>query len=128
MNYKAAEKVNTWPIIAYLLTAMFCLGFSTICHLCFVKSPQISRIVTNLDYWGIAILFLGSSYPFISYKYACGSFIFWRYIFMTCISVLTLACMFITIRSSFDTPGKRALLFTAFGASVLVPQVGLYLW
>lgn len=107
---------------------MFCLGFSTICHLCFVKSPRISRIVSSLDYWGIAVLFLGSSYPFISYKYACGVYIFWRYIFMACITILTLACMYITLKSSFDSPNKRALLFTAFGASVLVPKVGLEFW
>jgi len=47
---------------------------------------------------------------------------------MTCISMLTIACMFITVKSSFDSPSKRALLFTAFGASVLVPKVGLELW
>ena len=128
MDYEAAEKVNTWPLIAYLLTAMFCLGFSTICHLCYVKSARISMIVSSLDYWGIAFLFLGSSYPFISYKYACGPYIFWRYIFMTCITILTCACMVITVKSSFDSPGKRALLFTAFGASVLIPKVGLELW
>mmetsp|Transcript_22890 Transcript_22890/g.28449 ORF Transcript_22890/g.28449 Transcript_22890/m.28449 type:complete len:201 (+) Transcript_22890:351-953(+) len=128
LDYEAAEKVNTWPLIAYLLTAMFCLGFSTICHLCYVKSARISAIVSSLDYWGISILFLGSSYPFISYKYACGPYIFWRYIFMTCISTLTIACMVITLKQSFDSPGKRAILFTAFGASVLVPKVGLELW
>ena len=38
LDYETAESVNTWPLIAYLITAMFCLGFSTICHLCYVKS------------------------------------------------------------------------------------------
>ena len=128
MDYEAAEKVNTWPLIAFLLTAMFCLGFSTICHLCFVKSKHVCNVVCSLDYWGISMLFLGSSYPFISYKYACGHYIFWRYIFMTCITVLTLACMYVTLKKSFDSPGKRAALFTAFGASVLIPKVGLELW
>jgi len=128
MDYKAAETVNTWPLLAYLITAMFCLGFSTICHLCYVKSARISRIVSNLDYWGIAVLFLGSAYPYISYKYACGPYIFWRYVFMSVISVLTLACMVITVKSSFDTPKSRALIFSTFGASVLVPTLGLEFW
>ena len=127
-DYKRAEAVNTWPLIAYLITAMFCLGCSTVCHLCYVKSPRISKIVSNLDYWGIAILFLGSSYPFISYKYACGPYIFWRYTFMCIITLLTVACMVLTVKSAFVKPVPRAILFTAFGASVLIPTVGLVYW
>ena len=128
IDYKRAETVNTWPLIAYLITAMFCLGSSTICHLCFVKSPRIAKIVCNLDYWGIALLFLGSTYPYISYKYACGPYIFWRYIFISIITLFTIACMVITVKSAFMRPKNRALLFTAFGVSVLIPTVGLNFW
>lgn len=128
LDYKKAETVNTWPLIAYLVTAMFCLGFSTICHLCYVKSPRISKIVSNLDYWGISVLFLGSAYPFISYKYACGPYIFWRYIFVCIITLFTIACMVITVKSAFVNPLNRAILFTSFGVSVLIPTVGLEFW
>ena len=107
---------------------MFCMGCSTICHLCYVKSPRISKIVSNLDYWGIAILFLGSTYPFISYKYACGPYIVWRYFFMCLITLLTLACMVCTVKSAFVKPVPRACLFVAFGVSVLIPTVGLVFW
>lgn len=107
---------------------MFCLGFSAMCHLCYVKNERISKIVSNLDYWGIAILFLGSCYPFISYKYACGPYIFWRYIFVSMITLLTLVCMVVTVKSHFMKPKNRAILFSAFGVSVLIPTVGLTFW
>ena len=107
---------------------MFCLGCSTVCHLCYVKNERISKIVSNLDYWGIALLFLGSTYPFISFKYACGHYIVYRYIFVTIITMFTVACMFLTVKSAFMKPLNRALLFTAFGVSVLVPTVGLCWW
>ena len=107
---------------------MFCLGCSSTCHLCYVKDERISKIVSNLDYWGISILFLGSCYPFISYKYACGPYIFWRYIFVSIITMFTVACMVVTVKSAFMNPVNRALLFTAFGVSVLIPTVGLTIW
>ena len=128
MDYAKAEQVNKWPLIAYLITAMFCLGCSTTCHLCYVKSQRISKVVANLDYWGISILFLGSAYPFISYKYACGPYIFWRYVFMCIITLLTLACMVLTVKSAFMKPLPRALLYTSFGLAVLIPTVGLEFW
>ena len=128
LDYKSAEVVNKWPLIVYLLTAMFCLGCSATCHLCYVKSQRISKITSNLDYWGIAILFLGSTYPFISYKYACGPYIFWRYIFVSIITLFTITCMFLTVKSAFMKPKNRAMLYVTFGVSVLIPTVGLTLW
>lgn len=92
-----AELVTKWPLIAYLLTAIFCLGMSTSCHLCYVRNKRVSGIVQYLDYWGISILFLGTFYPYISFKYACGPFIVWRYIFVSCVFVMTLICMWATV-------------------------------
>lgn len=63
INYTRAESVNKWPLIAYLLSVGFCMGSSAICHLCYVKDDYICDVVAKLDYWGIAILFLGSAYP-----------------------------------------------------------------
>lgn len=63
IHYEWAESVSKWPLICFLGAACFCLGSSTVCHLCYVKNPDICDIVAKLDYWGIAILFLGSAYP-----------------------------------------------------------------
>ena len=107
---------------------MFALGCSTSCHLCYVKDRTISNIVSTLDYWGIAMLFLGSCYPYISFKYACGPYIFWRYVFTTIITILTICCMVATYSTRFMSPMKRAILFTLFAASCLVPTAGLVIW
>lgn len=96
-SLRRAELCTKWPLVAFLLTALFCLGMSTTCHLCYVRSKKVSRVTQYLDYWGIAVLFLGSSYPYISFKYACGRFIVWRYVFISIISVLTLVCMWATV-------------------------------
>mmetsp|Transcript_20112 Transcript_20112/g.24794 ORF Transcript_20112/g.24794 Transcript_20112/m.24794 type:complete len:179 (-) Transcript_20112:434-970(-) len=92
-----AEIVTKWPLLAYLITAAFCMGLSTTCHLCWVKNEKVSKMVTYLDYWGIALILLGSAYPYISFKYACGPFIVWRYIFTSIISVLTLIAMWASV-------------------------------
>ena len=47
---------------------------------------------------------------------------------MSMITLLTLACMVMTVKSAFMKPVPRALLFTAFGVSVLIPTVGLVFW
>lgn len=39
-----AELVTKWPLVAFMLTALFCLGMSTTCHLCYVRNEKVSRI------------------------------------------------------------------------------------
>ena len=114
--------------MAYILTALFCLGSSAACHLCYVRSERVSSILTSVDYWGICILFLGSCYPYISFKYACGPFVAWRYIFTTMIFILTLLCMWATVQKTFFTPGRRVALFMLFALSCFVPSLMLYVW
>ena len=123
-----AEIVTKWPILAYLITAAFCMGLSTTCHLCWVKDAKVSRLVTYLDYWGIALLLLGSAYPYISYKYACGPYIVWRYIFTSIIALLTIICMWASIQKDWITPCRRLILFLLFSASCLIPVLLLYFW
>ena len=69
------------------------MGLSTTCHLCWVKNQQVSKLVTYLDFWGISLILMGSAYPYVSFKYACGPFIIWRYIFTSIIGVFTLIAM-----------------------------------
>jgi hypothetical protein len=37
-KYGRAELVTKWPLVAYMLTALFCLGCSSVCHLTYVQS------------------------------------------------------------------------------------------
>lgn len=120
--------VTKWPLVAMMLTAMFCLGCSSICHWIYVKDHKLCKLVTHLDYWGICILFLGTTYPFISYKYSCGPYVIWRYIFTSIVSVMTLLCMWVTIQDSMVSPKARGILFAIFALSSAIPTFGLSLW
>jgi predicted membrane channel-forming protein YqfA (hemolysin III family) len=120
-----AQSVNKWPLVAYLLTACFCLGCSTTCHLCFVKSGVISHLVGCLDYWGIAILFLGSIYPLVSFKFACGPFIIWRYLFTMLTIIMTIVCMVVTLKPMMLKPKNRVILFTTFALTFVFPLLFL---
>lgn len=123
-----AEVVTKWPLLAYLITAVFNMGLSTACHLCWVKNERVSTLVTYLDYWGIALKFMGCAYTYISFKYACGPFIVWRYIFTSIIAVLTIVAMCASVTKTLMTPGRRTILFLTFCASCLIPIVLLYFW
>ena len=126
-GFAHSEEVSKWPIVAYLITALFCLGCSTICHWFYDKDPNnLGRIVATLDYWGIVILINGTSYPFISYRYACGYLIVYRYVFVVILSVLTLVLMVVTMYPTFLKPIPKAILFSSFGLFCLVPAITLY--
>lgn len=125
-GFKKAEVVSKWPLMAFLLTAMFCFGCSTVCHLMHSKNPKVSRIVSSLDYWGIVNLILGTNYPFISFRYSCGYLIVYRYIFISCLMVLTICCMVVTVKTTFLRPTPKAILFISFGLLCMIPTILLY--
>lgn len=98
IHYAWAEKVSKWPWACLMLSAVFCFACSTVCHLCYVKSPHICDLVAKVDYWGIAILMLGTAYPQISYKLACGTqMIRARWCFVSIITFFCVIAMILTI-------------------------------
>jgi adiponectin receptor len=104
------------------------MGCSTICHLCFVHSDYICDVVAKLDYWGIAVLGLGSAYPQLSYKYACGHLVKARWVFVSIITVFCWICMFMTLKPQIvQSPLLRTGLFILFGMSLLVPLLYAYI-
>lgn len=57
--------VSRWPLFIHMLSAVICLGLSTVFHLFFVYSPEACSWLAKLDYTGITILIFGSSVPSI---------------------------------------------------------------
>ena len=96
-------------------------------HLCWVKNERVSRLVSCLDYWGISVLLMGCAYAYVSFKYACGPWIVWRYIFTTIIAVCTGIAMWASVQDSI-TDLKRVVVFVLFSLSCLVPVVTLFFW
>ena len=75
---------------------------------------------------GIAILFMGSAYPFISFKYACGNFfITWRYIFIALLTISTMACIIVVMVPRFQSPVLRVIVFSSFFLCLMIPVVFL---
>ena len=126
IGFPHAEEVSKWPLVAFLITALTCLGASTVCHWFWPKHKQMCSVVTTLDYWGITLLIMGTSYPFISYRFACGYMIIYRYVFVCILALLTILCMFITMNPTFLKPVPKIILFSIFGLFNLVPTITLY--
>lgn len=71
-------KIPIWPVLIQLISALICLGCSTIFHLFSAYSKKLDNILNRLDYAGIAVLIAGSCFPIYYYMFACsqGNFIF----------------------------------------------------
>ena len=126
VGFHRSEEVSKWPLVAFLITALVCLGCSTMCHWFWSKHKNLCIILTTLDYWGIVLLILGTSYPFISYRFACGYMIVYRYVFVSILTLCTIACMFVTMNPTFLKPLPKIILFSSFGLFNFVPTLVLY--
>jgi adiponectin receptor len=64
--------IPRWPVLIQLLSALFCLGCSTIFHLFSAYSKKVGNILNRLDYAGISILVAGSCFPVCYYMFFCS--------------------------------------------------------
>ena len=64
--------VPRWPLLVHLFSAVFCLSASAAFHLLYIKSKKVSRVLCTLDYGGICILIMGSTYPITFYVFSCN--------------------------------------------------------
>jgi len=77
------KRLSRWPIIVFLICAMFCLSGSTIFHLFFVLNIKTSQMLQRLDYAGISFLIYGSTFPPIYYGFYCQPMFYQFYLFFT---------------------------------------------
>lgn len=126
VGFIRSEEVSKWPLVAFLMTALVCLGASTLCHWFWSKHPKLCIILTTLDYWGITLLILGTSYPFISYRFACGYMVVYRYVFVCLLTIITILCMVVTMNPTFLKPAPKIILFVSFGLFNFIPTIALY--
>ena len=92
--------VPIWPLVVQLLSGIFCLGCSATYHLVKVKSLRAKTILSKLDYSGIIILILGSSFPPHIYPFVCPSTFRSRNIFLVILCTSCFLC-FIAITTPF---------------------------
>ncbi len=60
------KELTTWPIVVFLISALFTLGMSAFFHLCFVHDEITCIFLCKLDYLGIGFLIVGSAYVYFA--------------------------------------------------------------
>ena len=120
--------VPRWPLIVHLTTGCFCLGASAIFHLFEHCSTHSFNTLSKLDYAGISILVMGSSYPPIFYCFSCQP-VFWvRNLFLVLITVSCTIVFFVTMHPIANKPyfrPYRATMFVVLGISAAFPFIYL---
>ncbi|KAJ9548700.1 hypothetical protein OSB04_021243 [Centaurea solstitialis] len=69
-----------WPLFVFLGGSMFCLASSSLCHLFSCHTQRLSRLLSQLDYTGIAIMINTSFFPPIYYSFQCNPL--WQYVYL----------------------------------------------
>ena len=120
--------VSRWPIAINILAAIFCMGCSTIFHLFHIHSKSVLTVLSRLDYGGISVLILGSTYPVTFYSFACQKSFVVRNIFLAIVTVTCTISFVITLLPSFDRPKYRPFrgyMYIILGLSAAIPLIYL---
>lgn len=90
-----AEPLSRWPIIVFLISAVFCLLCSAVFHLFYCQSERANQIFLRLDYAGISILITGSCFPPLVYGFYCQPIYYQMY--LSFVSVASLIVFFVSL-------------------------------
>ena len=118
------QEVKRWPLLIFILSAIICLGCSSVCHLFGAHSKEVKKFVNSLDYAGIAILICGSFFPPIYYMFFCYDYLICTY--LTAISIASLFALFISFSQEFQKPHCRwfrGVVFLILGLLGIIPMV-----
>ncbi|KAJ4152878.1 hypothetical protein LMH87_009398 [Akanthomyces muscarius] len=98
----SAQEQDVVVVSIYCYAVAVCFLFSTIFHLLWNHSQNVSRFCNKLDYAGILILMWGAGIPTIYYGFICNPSLQVLYWIMT--SSTALCCTIFTLTPSFVTP------------------------
>lgn len=132
------QKLDHWPILVFLVSAIICLGSSAIFHWFSAHSKNMFEFLNRLDYAGISILIAGSCYPPYYYFFYCEPGIYYfklllvfMKMYLTFISTFAIIVFVYSFNNNFNKPHKRKLrgtLFLTLGLSTGIPIVHLSLF
>jgi adiponectin receptor len=120
------KKLSRWPIVAYLVSAIICLGGSTVFHLFYCMSHKVNRVLLRLDYAGICILIFGSCFPPVVYGFYCQPSYYQLY--LTVIGVTSLTVFVVSMMNFIHTEKYRklkSLMYASLGLFAGFPIVHL---
>jgi adiponectin receptor len=87
--------LSKWPIIVFLLSAVFCLLCSATYHLFWCLEEKISQVFRRLDYAGISILITGSCFPPFVYGFYCQPF--YANLYLSIIGFTSIVVFFVSL-------------------------------
>uniref|UniRef100_A0A7S3MY52 Uncharacterized protein n=1 Tax=Strombidium inclinatum TaxID=197538 RepID=A0A7S3MY52_9SPIT len=111
-------------MVVHLLSACFCLGSSAMFHTFMIHSKTANTLLSRLDYGGISILIMGSSYPGIFYGFACHQVYTTRNWFLALITTTSTCCFLSTMHPAMNTGPLRSVrgfMFIILGLSAGIP-------
>ena len=125
---KPSKRLKTWPLFIFLISAIFCLLFSTILHLVGNISINFHRILSRFDYGGVCLLITGSCYPPYYYFFYCEPK--YRTLYLTFMTTLGLTTFGLCLTNGFNLPEKRILRgssFLTFGICSGIPIIHFFI-
>lgn len=121
---KVLNYIPRWPLVVHHFCAVFCLGASAAYHFLWIKSEPVAKFLAQLDYGGICLLIMGSTYPLTFYVFACEK-VFWvRNLFLIISTISNVGCFMLFMFPKFNSSefrSVRATLFITLGISAVAP-------
>jgi len=115
--------VSRWPIIVFLLSAVFCLMCSAVFHLFYCLNQRANQILLRLDYAGVSILITGSCFPCFVYGFYCLPT--YAYTYLTVIGITSLVVFFVSLSDKIHTQEMRkvkSIMYASLGAFAAFPM------
>lgn len=108
--------LSRWPIIVFLLSAVFCLMCSAIYHAFHCISDRASQILSRLDYAGISILITGSCFPPFVYGFYCQPF--YSQLYLTLIAIVSIIVFIVSLGEKIHEFEYAVVKSTMYGGLV----------
>uniref|UniRef100_A0A5B6Z5K6 Putative Heptahelical transmembrane protein2 n=1 Tax=Davidia involucrata TaxID=16924 RepID=A0A5B6Z5K6_DAVIN len=122
VNGHDSDAIPRWPWFVFLGGAMGCLACSSLSHLLASHSRPFNLFFWRLDYAGISLMIVCSSFSPIYYVFSCHPYS--RLFYLTSITLLGILVIVTLLAPVLSTPrfrSFRASLFLTMGFSGVIP-------
>jgi len=112
----------------FLASAIMCLMGSACFHMFYQMNEKVFRYLMRVDYAGISLLILGSSFPPFYYGFYCDVWLRYFYLF-----IVGSACLAVYVISIFDFIHRdkwrkiKGVMYGSLGIFAGVPAIHLYI-
>uniref|UniRef100_A0A914DHQ9 Uncharacterized protein n=1 Tax=Acrobeloides nanus TaxID=290746 RepID=A0A914DHQ9_9BILA len=110
--------------LLFFVSAILCLGLSTLFHTCSCHSAEVFLMFRKLDYLGISVLIVGSFIPWIYYSFYCQ--IVPKILYISMIVAFGAAVIYMSFSPKFlqhKYRPLRATVFVLMGLSAVFPAI-----